>query len=132
MDTEHTHDAPYILGHSAQELERLGTQARLIEPLTRQLFRDAGITAGMRVLDVGCGSGDVSFLVANMVGPTGQVVGVDRAPAAVATASRRALDLQLSNTRFLVGDAGDLGGWRNDPVGAHWRDARAPCAAVPR
>ncbi len=100
-------DAPeYVLGHSDQELERLSAQAQVIEPLTRQFFREADIQAGMRVLDVGCGSGDVSFLAARMVGPTGQVVGVDRAEGAVATASRRALDLGVSNTRFVVGDAG--------------------------
>ena len=79
METGKKYDADYVLGHSAQELERLSTQARLYEPFTVQFFRNAGIQAGMRVLDVGCGSGDVSFLVA-LVGPTGQVVGVDRAP----------------------------------------------------
>jgi hypothetical protein len=68
-------DAAYVLGHSAQELERLTIQARLYDPFTEQVFRDAGITAGMRVLDVGCGSGDVSFLAARLVGPTGEVVG---------------------------------------------------------
>jgi ubiquinone/menaquinone biosynthesis C-methylase UbiE len=95
MANEHKRDADYVLGHSAQELERLSTQARLYEPFTMQFFRDAGIKAGMRVLDVGCGSGDVSFLAARMVGPMGEVVGVDRAPAAVATATRRTLELHL-------------------------------------
>jgi SAM-dependent methyltransferase len=97
-------DGEYVLGHSPRELERLTTQASLYEPFTAQFFRDAGIKAGMRVLDVGCGSGDVSFLAARMVGPTGEVVGVDRASAAVETARRRAKELQLSNTRFLEGD----------------------------
>jgi SAM-dependent methyltransferase len=108
METGKKYDADYVLGHSAQELERLSTQARLYEPFTVQFFRNAGIQAEMRVLDVGCGSGDVSFLVARMVGPTGQVVGVDRAPAAVATASGRSLDLQLPNTRFLRGDPSEI------------------------
>jgi SAM-dependent methyltransferase len=48
------------------------------------------------------------FLAARMVGPTGEVVGLDRAPAAVATATRRALLLQLSNTRFVEGDPGEI------------------------
>jgi 2-polyprenyl-3-methyl-5-hydroxy-6-metoxy-1,4-benzoquinol methylase len=108
MANEHKRDADYVLGHSARELERLSTQARLYEPFTMQFFRDAGIKAGMRVLDVGCGSGDVSFLAARMVGPTGEVVGVDRVPAAVATATRRALELQLSNTRFVEGDPREI------------------------
>ena len=52
----------YVLGHSAREIDRLTAQARLIDPITRGFFRDAGIAAGMRVLDVGCGAGDVAFL----------------------------------------------------------------------
>jgi ubiquinone/menaquinone biosynthesis C-methylase UbiE len=99
-------DAPYILGHSAQELERLISQAQRYEPFTERFFRDAGIMTGMRVLDVGCGAGDVSFLAARLVGDTGQVVGVDRAPEAVATANRRTMELEIPNTCFVVGDAG--------------------------
>ena len=44
---------------------------------------------GMRVLDIGCGSGDVSLLLAEMVGPTGSVVGIDRSAAAQAMARDR-------------------------------------------
>jgi SAM-dependent methyltransferase len=44
----------------------------------------------MRVLDIGCGSGDVSLLVAEMIGPSGSVVGIDHSPAALALARDRA------------------------------------------
>jgi SAM-dependent methyltransferase len=98
----------YALGHSERELERLIAQAQRYEPFTAQFFREAGIAPGMRVLDVGCGAGDVSFLAARMVGPTGQVIGVDRAPVAVETARRRALALAVSNTHFVEGDASAL------------------------
>ena len=67
----------YVLGHSERELERLRLQAQLIDPITRQFLIEAGIAPGMRVLDVGCGAGDVALLAADLVGPTGQVVGVD-------------------------------------------------------
>src|SRR5215467_12559138 len=100
--------AGYALGHSEQELERLAIQARLYEPFTAQVFREAGLADGMRVLDVGCGAGDVSFLAARQVGPTGEVIGVDRAEVAVATASRRAQEFHLPNTRFLVGDVSEM------------------------
>jgi SAM-dependent methyltransferase len=53
-------------------------QAAILRPWTEHFFRAAGITTGMRVLDVGCGVGDVSLLTAELVGPTGKVVGVDR------------------------------------------------------
>lgn len=94
----------YALGHSAEELERLGRQAQVFEPFTRQLFQLAGITKGMRILDVGCGSGDVAFLAAELVGPSGEVVGADRAGQAVNWATARAQAKELGNVRFLEGD----------------------------
>jgi hypothetical protein len=51
------------LGHSAQELQRLALQARLLDPITRRVLVAAGIDSGMRVLDVGW-LGDVTFLAA--------------------------------------------------------------------
>ena len=64
-----------ILGHTAQELERLNKQAALVEPFTRRFLEGAGISSGMRVLDVGCGGGDVSLLARELVGADGEVVG---------------------------------------------------------
>ncbi|HLJ17187.1 MAG TPA: class I SAM-dependent methyltransferase [Bryobacteraceae bacterium] len=94
----------YALGHSEPELERLIFQAHLLEPFTRQVFLAAGIVEGMRVLDIGSGAGDVAFLAASLVGRTGSVVGIDRAAAAIAAATKRAEALGLSNVRFLEGD----------------------------
>ena len=76
----------YVLGHSGRELDRLAAQARVLDPITRRFFHDAGIVPDLRVLDVGSGAGDVAFLVADLVGDTGEVVGVDRAPGALAAA----------------------------------------------
>jgi ubiquinone/menaquinone biosynthesis C-methylase UbiE len=74
----------YVLGHSDRELERLRLQAKLVDPITRQFLAEAGLAPGMRVLDIGSGAGDVSFLAAGLVRPAGQVVGVDRSATAVA------------------------------------------------
>jgi ubiquinone/menaquinone biosynthesis C-methylase UbiE len=82
--------AKYILGHSQQEIGRLMLQATILRPFTERLFRNAEIGPGMRVLDVGCGAGDVSMLAAELVGPCGSVVGIDRNPQVVDLASRRA------------------------------------------
>jgi SAM-dependent methyltransferase len=96
----------YVLGHSDRELERLRAQARLIDPITRQFFREAGIVRGMRVLDVGSGAGDVAFLVAELVGDTGEVVGMDRVPSAVAVARARAQSRR--NVSFREGDPAEM------------------------
>jgi|SRR5215472_4511261 len=98
----------YALGHAEEELDRLSRQARLFEPFTRQLFQEAGIAAGMRVLDVGCGTGDVAFLAAELAGPGGEVIGVDRAAAAVNRATVRAQARHISNVRFAEGDPAEM------------------------
>src|SRR5438067_5905285 len=94
----------YVLGHSDRELNRLAVQARLVDPITRGFFQAAGIITGMRVLDVGSGAGDVAFLAAELVGETGEVVGVDRSATAVALARQRAGALSLRNVSFREGD----------------------------
>ena len=104
MKTPATQQSTYALGHSEQELERLSRQAEVFEPFTHQLLQQAGISTGMRVLDVGCGAGDVAFLVADLVGSTGAVVGVDRAAEAIQRATMRAQARHLENVKFLEGD----------------------------
>lgn len=99
---------PYVLGHSEQELERLSAQAQMVAPFTKQLFCDAGIVPGMRVLDVGSGAGDVALLVAELIGKTGEVIGTDRASAAIAAASRAAAVRSLGNVHFREGDPAEM------------------------
>jgi SAM-dependent methyltransferase len=98
----------YVLGHSDRELSRLKSQARLLEPITQGFLREAGISEGMRVLDIGSGAGDVAFLAGELVGPLGTVVGVDRVAAAVAAATARAQEMGLGNVSFREGDPTQL------------------------
>ena len=100
--------AEYVLGHSDRELERLSTQARLLEPITREFLISAGIVPGMRILDAGSGGGDVAFLAADLAGDEGSVVGVDRASTAIVTARRRAEARRIRNVSFLEGDAAEM------------------------
>ncbi|MBZ4330654.1 class I SAM-dependent methyltransferase [Corallococcus sp. AS-1-12] len=92
--------AEYVQGNEDRELRRLMLQAQVYAPLTEGVLRGAGLKPGMRVLDVGCGVGDVSFLASELVGPTGEVVGVDREERVLACARRRAGARKLPHVRF--------------------------------
>jgi ubiquinone/menaquinone biosynthesis C-methylase UbiE len=98
-------DSPHYTPGSESELERLQLQARCLEGLTRRLVRESGIRTGMRVLDLGSGPGDVAFLLAEAVGPSGSVIGVDREQRSVDLARRRAAEARYGNVAFAV--AGD-------------------------
>ena len=95
-------DSPHYTPASEAELERLQLQARCLEGLTRRLIRESGVRVGMRALDLGCGPGDVAFLLAEAVGPPGFVVGVDREQRSVDLARRRAAETGYGNVAFAV------------------------------
>ena len=71
---------------------------------------------GERVVDVGCGAGIDSLIAADMVGPTGSVVGVDMTPAMLEKARRSAAEAGFANVEFRQGFAEAL------PVPAGWAD----------
>src|ERR1700735_825910 len=74
------------LGNTDAEHERLIRQPMILAPLTERFFRQAGIGPGQRVLDLGSGVGDVAMLAARLVGPAGEVVGVERDARSIARA----------------------------------------------
>src|ERR1700739_212576 len=82
----------YVLGHADVEVQRLLLQGRLYDGYTEHALRLAGLRPGMRVLDIGCGPGDVSFVAARLVGPTGSVLGADAAPEMIELARTRAAE----------------------------------------
>jgi ubiquinone/menaquinone biosynthesis C-methylase UbiE len=67
----------YVLGNLENEIARLEIQSAFFEPLTRQTLLKAGIKKSMRCLDVGCGAGSVTRILAEMVGKKGRVTGTD-------------------------------------------------------
>lgn len=67
---------------------------------TTRLFVDAGMHEGMRILDVGCGSGDVSFLLAGLVKQSGEVIGIDHDAGALAIAQRRSVPASMKAPQF--------------------------------
>lgn len=99
--------AEYSLGHGASEQARLQKQAEYLRGITESIWRDAGIVPGMRVLDVGCGVGDSTFLAGDLVGPAGVAVGLDRSGEAIATARQRAEAMGRTNVHFVQAEIGD-------------------------
>ena len=83
----------YVLGSSSSELERLGVQAEYYRFATEDALRRAGVGPGMRVMDIGCGTGAVSVAAAELVGPTGSVMGVDFSDEPLQIARRLVVDL---------------------------------------
>jgi SAM-dependent methyltransferase len=100
--------ASYALGYTNAEHERLTGQAALIAPVTERLFREAGIGAGHRVLDLGSGLGDVSMLVARLVGPSGEVVGIERDGTSIERAKVRVAAAGFRNVRFTQTDVNQI------------------------
>jgi SAM-dependent methyltransferase len=94
----------YVMGRNPAETQRLRAQADLLAPHSAHLFRLAGISPGMRVLDIGCGAGDVSMLLADLVGPTGSVIGVDVDPVVLDLARTRAAEAGLTTVAFVHAD----------------------------
>jgi len=104
-------DSGYQFGSGIgdEEVARLEIQGSALAPATRMILAEAGIRPGMRVLDLGCGAGDVTFAAAGLAGPEGLVVGVDRSAEALARARLRAGQRGLAQVRFTEGNL-------NDPV----------------
>jgi SAM-dependent methyltransferase len=104
MNQDDARDPTYVMGRSEDEARRLEERAEFFARPTRLLFEDAGITTGMKVLDIGSGPGDVALLAAELVGPTGRVVGVDMNPAVAAGARARAQAAGMTHVSFIAGD----------------------------
>jgi SAM-dependent methyltransferase len=92
-----TASSNYVLGQSVHEQERLMFQGRLLRPYTERFFRASGVAPGMRVLDVGSGVGDVALLAADIVGPGGCVVGLDRDAKGLDRARQRTVEQGCSS-----------------------------------
>jgi arsenite methyltransferase len=66
------------------------------------------LAAGERDLDLGCGAGTDSLVAAQMVGPSGTVVGIDMTPAMLAKARHAAAELGVANADFIEGEVESL------------------------
>jgi len=98
----------YALGHTPEAFQRLLVQGQLFNPFTRRMLSDAGLRAGMHVLDLGCGLGDVSLLAAELVGEQGSVLGMDTSASVLQLAHERAQAAGFSHVAFLVGNIDEM------------------------
>lgn len=77
MRVEDSSGAGYILGYDPRELERLEAQAAAWAAATRRALAAVAVPRGARCLDVGCGTGSVMRMLADLAGPSGRIVGAD-------------------------------------------------------
>jgi ubiquinone/menaquinone biosynthesis C-methylase UbiE len=90
----------YVIRGGQLGYERLTVLARSWQPTTSALFDRVQLGPGMRCLDLGCGSGDVTFEMAERVGPDGSVTGVDMDMVKLGLARRAAATQGLLNVEF--------------------------------
>ncbi|MBZ5736914.1 class I SAM-dependent methyltransferase [Nocardioides mangrovi] len=96
--------ADYAIRGGRDGYDRLLVLAAVHRAGTLDVFDRAGVGAGMRCLDVGCGGGEVTFDLARIVGPTGSVVGLDMDEVMLALARSVATERGLSKVDFHQAD----------------------------
>ena len=103
-------DYHYLIRGGIEGRERLRVLGRVKRPTTLPLLERAGVTPGLRCLDVGCGGGDVTFDLASLVGLTGEAIGIDVDATKIELARADAEQVGVTNLEFRVGDvSGGLG-----------------------
>lgn len=94
----------YVLGTHDAEIERLGLQHRVWRPRALDAWRRAGITVGQTVADIGAGPGFATQDLAEIVGPSGRVIALERSARFLAALQTRADRLGLANITTIEGD----------------------------
>jgi predicted O-methyltransferase YrrM len=95
----------YAISGGRDGNERLRLLSQVMLPTTSQLLNLVGLGEGMKCLDVGCGGGQVTLLMAGIVGPQGKVVGTDADSEILALARQDAEAAHLDNVEFRHTDA---------------------------
>ncbi len=90
----------YVLGTHDEEIARLGLQHRVWRPTVLECWKRAGIARGNKVVDVGAGPGFATLDLADIVGPTGEVLAAERSERFLETAKKACAGRGLSNVRF--------------------------------
>ena len=108
MKTIFEQKGKYVLATGNAAANRLRILHNIYGPGAAQLLQRAGIKRGMRVADLGCGVGMVTQLLAQLVGPRGEVVGIDYSAQQIEQA-RELLPKNFDNVQFVESSATDTG-----------------------
>ncbi len=119
-DSPELADSDYVLGTHDEEVARLGLQHRVWRSVVTDCWRRVGITQGWRVLDVGAGPGYATLDLAEIVGPTGSVLAVERSARFLEIARQRCRG--LTNVEFREADLMEesLGALQHDAAWCRW------------
>ena len=101
--------APYALATGSAAVRRLHALHGVYSPFARGVLAAAGLKAGMKVADFGCGVGMTTRMLAEMVGPSGSVTGVDFSADQVEEAREISARAGIGNVSFLQANACDTG-----------------------
>lgn len=112
----------YVLGTHDEEISRLGLQHSIWRPRALDAWRRAGFTVGQTLIDVGCGPGYASLDLAEVVGPSGKVVSIDRSRRFLNALKSMCLQRGLTNVASLELDlnVADLPALAADGAWARW------------
>jgi SAM-dependent methyltransferase len=101
--------APYALATGSAAVRRLHALHEVYSPFARGVLAGAGLKAGMNVVDFGCGVGMTTRMLAEMVGPSGSVTGIDFSTAQVEEATEISARAGIDNVSFLQANACETG-----------------------
>jgi ubiquinone/menaquinone biosynthesis C-methylase UbiE len=113
MRTNHKTSDEYVLATGRDAVRRLHVLHNIYAPAGRRVLAQAGLSRGMKVADFGCGVGVTTRMLAEMVGPTGSVTGIDADPGQIQQASELCENSGLINTSFAAVSAYSTGLPRN-------------------
>lgn len=98
----------YMLAQGEADVDRLALLNQLYGPPSEALLLEAGLKPGMRAVEIGCGSGNMTCWLADRVGPVGRVTGVDASPESLEQAKKQVQARGLANVDFVCGDVNRL------------------------
>jgi SAM-dependent methyltransferase len=98
----------YVIIGGADGKNRLNLLSSIMQPFTRELLERSGIGSGAHVLDMGCGGGNVSLMVARMVGPEGRVLGIDFDPEIIRLAEQDREAEGIQQLDYLIRSADEI------------------------